>query len=120
MNKFTNHKSAYTGSVMRAREVQIVSVHDFQDAVKCRDAGGEFMTSADKLRTQEEQDSAEKQILADRKEKAKAEACKKLEQVVALYKTGMTDSKEIALAIGMAQIAVISKLRAAKKYGLIE
>lgn len=120
MNKFTGHKFAFTGSVMRAHEVIIVSVYDFKDAVKCRDSKGEFTTSADKLRTQEEQDSAEKQILADRKEKAKAEACKKLERIVQLYKSGMTGSKEIALASGMAQIAVISKLRAAKKYGLIE
>jgi hypothetical protein len=120
MNKFTNQQTAFTGSVMRAVEVQIVSTYDFQDAVRCRDASGEFITSADKLRTLAEQDAAVKQVLADRKEKAKAEACRKLEQVVALYKTGLTASKEIALAIGMAQIAVISKLRAAKKYGLIK
>ena len=120
MNKFTNHQTAFTGSVMRAHEVQIISTYDFKDAVRCRDASGEFITSSDKLRTLAEQDAAVNQILAERKEKAKAEACKKLEQVVALYKTGLTASKEIALAIGMAQIAVISKLRAAKKYGLIK
>jgi flagellar motility protein MotE (MotC chaperone) len=120
MNKFTRHQTAFTGPAMRAHEAQIVSVHDFKEAVTCLDAKGEFITTADNLRTLDEQDAAVKQIEAERAQARRDLACKKLEKVVSLYKTGLKDSKQIALSLGMAQIAVISKLRAARKYGLIE